>query len=235
VIATTEPLVRAEGVWKVYRRGSRDVVAVAGVDLAIAPGEVTFVLGPSGSGKSTLLHLLGALDRPSEGRVFSGGRDLSTLGDDELSRFRRRQVGFVFQSFHLLPTLGALANVLLPLVPEGVTDGDRARAEALLVRMGLGERLGHRPSELSGGEQQRVAIARALVADPPLILADEPTGELDSKTGAEIVALLRAAVAERGKTFVIVTHEASLVEAGDRVVRIKDGRIIDDGRSQAAP
>jgi ABC-type lipoprotein export system ATPase subunit len=224
----SEPILRAEGVTKVYRRGSKDVAALRGVDLAIAAGGVTYILGPSGSGKSTLLHVLGALDRPSAGRVVAHGRDLSGLDDDALSRFRRRACGFVFQSFHLLPTLTALENALVPLVPQGITSDDRARAEALLVRVGLGDRLTHRPSELSGGEQQRVAIARALVADPAIILADEPTGELDSATGAEIIALIRAAARERGKTFVIVTHESDLVEAGDRVVRLRDGKVVED-------
>jgi ABC-type lipoprotein export system ATPase subunit len=229
----SEPLVRAEGVTKVYRRGSRDVTALAGVDLAVEAGGLTFILGPSGSGKSTLLHLLGALDRPTTGRVWAGGRDLTALGDDELSRFRRRSVGFIFQSFHLMPTLGALENALAPLVPSGVTRDDRARAGALLERVGLGDRLDHRPGELSGGEQQRVAIARALVADAPLVLADEPTGELDSATGAGIMALIRAAAREQGKAFVIVTHAPELAEAGDRVVKIKDGRVLSDGRAGA--
>jgi putative ABC transport system ATP-binding protein len=227
-MSAAAPLVRAEGVHKVYRRGKRDVTAVAGIDLTIAPGGLTFILGPSGSGKSTLLHLLGALDRPTAGRIWAGGRDLTALPDDELSLFRRRSVGFVFQSFHLLPALAAVDNVLVPLMPEGISAGDRARAAALLERLGLGDRLSHRPTELSGGEQQRVAIARALIADPPLVLADEPTGELDSKTGAEIMGLIRAAVVERRKTFVIVTHEASLVQPGDRVVRIRDGCVESD-------
>ena len=227
----TEPIVRAEGVKKVYRRGSRDVTAVAGIDIAIEPACLTFIMGPSGSGKSTLLHLLGALDRPTAGRVWFEGRDLTSLDDDDLSRFRRRSMGFIFQSFHLLPTLGALENALVPLIPGGVTAADRARAEELLRRVGLGDRLDHRPGELSGGEQQRVAIARALIADPPLVFADEPTGELDSKTGDEIMALIREAVRERGKAFVIVTHEASLAGAGDRVVRLRDGKIVEDTKA----
>ncbi len=232
--ATAEPLVRAEGVHKTYRRGTRDVAAVRGVTMGIEPGRATFILGPSGSGKSTLLHLLGALDRPTAGRIWAGGRDLTSLSDEALSRFRRTSVGFVFQSFHLLPTLAAIDNVRVPLVPQGVTRADRARAEGLLERVGLRDRRTHRPSELSGGEQQRVAIARALIADPPLILADEPTGELDSATGAAVMQLLREAVQERGKTFAIVTHESSLVQPGDRMVRIRDGAIVED-RVVSAP
>ncbi len=218
----------AVAVGKTYRRGVTEVRALRGATLDIARGGVTFIVGPSGSGKSTLLHLLGALDRPTAGRVLFEGRDLSALSDRELSLFRRRHVGFIFQSFHLVPALTATDNVLLPRMPEGIRDQDRRRARDLLSRFGLGERLDHRPHELSGGESQRVAIARALLYDPSLVLADEPTGELDSTTGAEVFGYLRRAVREGGKTLVVVTHDTGLLEPGDRIVRFRDGNIVED-------
>lgn len=225
----------AEGVelTKVYRRGSTETAALRGVTIEVAKGEVVFVLGPSGSGKSTLLQLLGALDSPTSGRVILFGEDLAAKSDRERSLLRRAKLGFVFQSFHLIPALSAVENVLVPRVPAGLTDGDRRRARELLERLGLGARLEHRPDELSGGESQRVAIARALVGRPELVLADEPTGELDSATGAAVVDALREAARTDGAAVVIVTHDERLVRPGDRAVRLRDG-MLDAGGAAAA-
>ena len=217
--------IQVRSLHKTYRMGERDVHALRGVDLAIPSGQFCFILGPSGSGKSTLLHLMGALDRPTSGSVTVGGEDLAGLSEGELALFRRRQVGIVFQAFNLLANLDALGNVLVPFLPEGVPAGLREKAIALLNEVGLGDRLAHRPSQLSGGEQQRVAVARALLKDPVLILADEPTGELDSTTGREVFALLRRANSDRKKTVVVVTHDTQYIEEGDRVVQIADGRV----------
>jgi putative ABC transport system ATP-binding protein len=193
------------------------------VDLSVAAGDFLAITGPSGSGKSTLLHVIGGLDRPDEGTVAVAGRDLSALPDEELALVRRRQLGFVLQFFNLLPTLTAAENVAFPLLLDGDPDAlDRARAS--LADVGLAERAGHRPSQLSGGEQQRVALARALVTAPAVVLADEPTGNLDSATGEGILTLLRE-TADRGQTIVMVTHDVRTAEYADRVVRLADGRI----------
>jgi putative ABC transport system ATP-binding protein len=217
-------LVRLEGATKVYRRGATEVRALDGVDLEVRRGEWVAVTGPSGSGKSTLLHLLGLLDRPTAGRVLLEGRDASALPDAEASRLRGRSIGFVFQDFHLLPEETALRNVMLPLLYAG-TAGAAGRARAALVSVGLGDRADHRPAELSGGEQQRVAIARALVKDPLLVLADEPTGNLDSATGERILELL-ADLHRRGITMVVVTHEMAVAARAERRVEMRDGRIV---------
>ncbi len=223
-------MIRVEGVEKVYRRNGQEVRALRGVDLAVAGGEFVFLVGPSGSGKSTLLHVLGALDQPTAGRVLFEDRDLAGLTDEEASVFRRRRVGFVFQAFNLIGTLTAIQNVLMPIMPEGLDETKIGRARELLARVGLAERVDHRPSELSGGEQQRVAVARAFLNSPSIILADEPTGELDSQTGAEVMRAIRAMNAEHGTTVVIVTHDEDLMAPGDRVVRMRDGRVLDDHR-----
>ena len=223
-------MIRVEGVEKVYRRNGQEVRALRGVDLAVAGGEFVFLVGPSGSGKSTLLHVLGALDQPTAGRVLFEDRDLAGLTDEEASVFRRRRVGFVFQAFNLIGTLTAIQNVLMPIMPEGLDETKIGRARELLARVGLAERVDHRPSELSGGEQQRVAVARAFLNSPSIILADEPTGELDSQTGAEVMRANRAMNAEHGTTVVIVTHDEDLMAPGDRVVRMRDGRVLDDHR-----
>ena len=195
------------------------VDAVTGASLEVRPGELLVISGPSGSGKTTLLQLLGALDRPTSGTVAFDGRDVRDMGEAELARLRREAIGFVFQQFNLIPTLGAQQNVEAALVP-------RERAVELLRRVGLGDRLGHLPSQLSGGEQQRVAIARALANRPQVLLADEPTGNLDSATGKEIVALLRSLV-EEGLAVVLVTHEPGVASAGDRVLVMQDGRLVE--------
>jgi putative ABC transport system ATP-binding protein len=217
------PLVRLEGVRRVYRRGAAEVRALDGVDLEIRRGEWLAVTGPSGSGKSTLLHVLGLLDRPTEGRYLLDGRDTTALDDAAASRLRGRSIGFVFQDFHLLPEETALRNVMLPLLYAGVAGaGDRARAA--LEAVDLAHRADHRPGEMSGGEQQRVAIARALVKEPLLVLADEPTGNLDSATGERILDLLRT-LHGRGITLAVVTHEPAVAARAGRRIEVRDGKI----------
>jgi len=214
---------------KVYRRGRTEVRALAGVSLQVPRGQFLSVMGPSGSGKSTLLNLLGALDVPSGGQLRIDGRELSRMGDEELSRFRRERLGFIFQFFNLLPTLTALENVMLPgLLSGGPQAKLRARAVELLETVGLGGRTHHRPDELSGGEMQRVAVARALLSEPAVLLADEPTGNLDSRTGVEVLRLLREATRVRGLTVVMVTHDLNAAAVGDRILRLADGRIVGD-------
>jgi putative ABC transport system ATP-binding protein len=211
--------------------GKRNVMALEDVNLVVAKGETVSIIGPSGSGKSTLLHLIGALDRPTAGRVQVDGRPLAGLSDDDLTRVRRDTVGFVFQFFHLLPTLTCLENVGLPLHLRGWPRHDvDARARELLTLVRLGARVHHLPEELSGGERQRVAIARALSAYPPVILADEPTGNLDTNTGNEILALLRDLHQRLATTLVIVTHDMRVAESCGRTISLRDGRIVDDRR-----
>ena len=218
------PLLRAEGVVKTYPDG--DVKAVRGVSIAIAAGEFAAITGPSGCGKSTLLHLLGGLDRPDEGEVFFRGEPLSKL---DLDAFRARRLGFVFQSFHLVPTLTAMENVQVPMFEGDVPRGERAgRARRLLEEVGLSDRASHLPRRLSVGERQRVAIARALANGPALLLADEPTGNLDSKTQAEVLDLLARFRRERGLTLVVVTHSAEVAAAADREIKLRDGRVVAD-------
>jgi putative ABC transport system ATP-binding protein len=222
----SSPAVEAVDVRRSYQLDGVSVEALRGVSLRIDPGEYVAVVGPSGSGKSTLMHLLGCLDRPTSGVLRVGDRDVATLGDGELADLRNRTIGFVFQSFQLLGRTTALDNVGLPLVYRGVRRTERReRAEAALTAVGLGHRLGHRPGQLSGGEQQRVAIARALVGEPALLLADEPTGNLDTASGAEILALLDALVRDRGVAVVVVTHDPDVAAMARRRVRMRDGRI----------
>ena len=215
---------------KHYRLGRDNLVkALDDVDLAVEGGEILAITGPSGSGKSTLLNMLGLLDTPTSGKVFLNGADVTGLSGGKKTDLRARHIGFIFQEFDLIPTLTAKENVMLPLRYQGI--GRRQRREAafrMLEHVGLDHRLDHRPSELSGGEQQRVAIARALVGSPSLVLADEPTGELDSKTGAELLGLLQRINDEEGTTFIIVTHDQAVAASADRVVRVKDGRIYTD-------
>ncbi len=219
------PLIRLEGAEKVYRLGEVDVPALRGIDLTVERGASLSIMGPSGSGKSTLLHLLGLLDRPTAGRILWDGRDVTDLRPNDLAELRGRHIGFVFQTFNLVPTLTALENVELPLVFLGVPPrARRARAEELLDRLGLGKRMTHKPRQLSGGEQQRVAIARALAPDPELILADEPTGNLDSATGREILAIL-SELNRGGKTLILVTHDPEAATTTSSTVRLRDGRV----------
>ncbi len=213
---------------KSYESGSLKVQALSGVKLSIEANEYVALMGPSGSGKSTMMNILGCLDIPTAGRYLFADRDITTLKDNQLSEIRNRQIGFVFQSFHLLPRATALDNVELPLIYSGLSpEKRRARAMASLEQVGLSERMQHTPSELSGGQRQRVAIARALVNNPSLILADEPTGNLDSKTGIEIMALI-ATLHAQGNTVIMVTHEADIARQAGRIVKLRDGRIESD-------
>ncbi len=224
-------LIRAAGVRKIYEVGVSRIEAVAGVDLEIAPNEYVAIMGPSGSGKSTFMNILGCLDTPTDGEYYLNGRLVSGLDDDELARIRNREIGFVFQTFNLLPRASALQNVELPLIYGGVPSRERReRAMEALRAVGLIDRASHRPNELSGGQRQRVAIARALVNRPSLILADEPTGNLDSRTGEEIMTIFRG-IHEAGNTILIVTHEEYIAEHTQRIVRLLDGRIATDVRN----
>jgi len=219
-------VVRTVGLARRYKMGDTSVDALRGVDLEIARGEFVALVGPSGSGKSTVLNLIGGLDRPTAGEIWIDGVELSAGDEKTLTRHRRRHVGFVFQSFNLLPRLTAEENVALPLMFGGVAENERrARARELLERVGLGARLTHRPTQLSGGEQQRVAIARALVGQPALLLADEPTGNLDTTTGVEIMRLLKELNQEHGLTLLVVTHDPEVAAFADRVVRLRDGQV----------
>jgi putative ABC transport system ATP-binding protein len=225
-----ELLLRLESVTKVYRMGELSVRALRGVDLSVEPGELVAIMGASGSGKSTLMNIIGCLDRPTEGRYFLAGQEVSRLSRDELARIRNRVLGFVFQSFNLLSRTSALENVELPMVYAGMPRKERdRRATAALARVGLGDREDHYPSQLSGGQQQRVAIARALVSDPKLILADEPTGNLDSRTSVEVLALFQE-LNRQGMTLVIVTHEPDIASYASRVVVVRDGKVVTDRR-----
>jgi putative ABC transport system ATP-binding protein len=219
--------VQAVDVRRSYQLDGVTVEALRGVSLCIDPGEYVAVVGPSGSGKSTLMHLLGCLDRPTSGRLRVGGRDVASLSDPELAELRSRTIGFIFQSFQLLGRSTALDNVALPLVYRGVRRAERReRASAALSAVGLGHRLGHRPGQLSGGEQQRVAIARALVGEPSLLLADEPTGNLDTRNGAEVMAILERLVVERGVAVVVVTHDHDIARMARRRIRVRDGVLL---------
>lgn len=223
----SDSTIEVAGVEKTYRRGLGEVRALRGLTCGIPRGRVTFIVGPSGSGKSSLLYLLGGLDQPDAGEITVFGRPLSKLSRLERDEFRRREVGFIFQNFNLLGNLSAVDNVLIPFLPRGITADLRQQAVALLTQVGLGGRLDHRPNQLSGGEQQRVAIARALLKRPLLVLGDEPTGELDSQSGAEIYRHLRALRDSHGSTVVIVTHDRSHIQPDDFVLTIRDGLLVE--------
>ena len=221
------PVIRFDNVTKVYPLPAGDVVALAGIDLAIEKGEFVLVMGPSGSGKSTLLNIMGSLDVPTSGEVTIAGRQISRMSDDELTLMRRDHIGFVFQQFNLIPLLSVVENVEYPLILKGGRSGSRERAEEDLRAVGITEtHFTHKPSELSGGQQQRVAIARALANDPDFLLCDEPTGNLDTKTGTAIMDLIARMNHEEDKTVVVVTHDPRMTEYADRTIRIVDGRLV---------
>lgn len=219
-----QPVIELRDVWKTYQMGDNKVNALRGVSMQIYKGEFVAVVGPSGSGKSTMMNIIGCLDIPSKGTVFLNGHDISKLHESDLASIRGRSIGFVFQQFNLIPTLSALENVTLPMMFQGINEDRRIEVgNKLLTKFGLGDRMLHKPTELSGGQMQRVAISRALSNNPDVILADEPTGNLDSKTGAEVMETLRSIHEKQGKTIILVTHDLNLVHHAERVIYLKDG------------
>lgn len=220
-----KPIIELQGVKKIYQMGEVEVPALRGVDLKIYPGEFVSIMGPSGSGKSTLMNMVGCLDTPTIGKVFLDGKNIAELGESALAQIRGKKIGFIFQKFNLLPVMSALDNVQLPCLFHDVSEEKRrGTAERILARVGMDKRMHHLPSQLSGGEQQRVAVSRALMMNPQVVLADEPTGNLDSKTGKEVLDLLKE-LNEEGKTIILVTHDANLAKYAKRIVMIKDGLI----------
>jgi putative ABC transport system ATP-binding protein len=224
---TQKPLIQLKNVWKTYTMGKEKLDVLKGVDVNIYKGEFVAILGPSGSGKSTLMNQVGILDTPTKGEIYLEGKAISHLEESDLAAIRGKKIGFVFQQFNLISTLTALENVTLPTIFQNVPEEERvARATKLLTSFGLGDRMDHRPTELSGGQQQRVAIARALVNDPEIILADEPTGNLDSKSGRQVMAMLEELHTKEGKTIILITHDTHLVNRAHRIIVIKDGEIV---------
>lgn len=222
-----EPVIKLENVWKIYQLGKVELVALKGINLEVAPGAFVTIMGPSGSGKSTLLNMIGCLDFPTRGKVFLKGEDVSFLTEDQLAQLRGKTIGFVFQEFNLLPNLNALENVMLPMIFQGMSKEERReRAKAFLISVGLGERIFHQAPELSAGERQRVAIARAFANNPELVIADEPTGNLDSVTGKKIMEILTDFHKKEGKTIIVVTHDPNIANYSEEIINIKDGQII---------
>lgn len=228
----TKPIIELVDVWKIYRMGDVEVPALRGLTMKVYRKEFVAIMGPSGSGKSTAMNMVGCLDVPTRGEIYLDGEDISKLGESELAQIRGRKIGFVFQKFNLMPGLTALENVMLPMIFQNTPKFEREeRATNLLKQVGLGDRLSHKPAELSGGEQQRVAIARSLANNPEVVLADEPTGNLDSKRGKEIMEMLSMLHETENKTIVMVTHDESLSKYADRIIRLRDGKIIEGGEN----
>ena len=220
-------ILQLSNVWKIYTMGDVEVTALSGLDLVVKKGEFLSIMGPSGSGKSTSMNMIGCLDVPTKGKIFLEGHDISTMSESDLAQIRGKKIGFIFQQFNLIPTLSALENVSLPMIFQNVPKEERLeKAKKLLEMVGLSERMHHKPTELSGGQQQRVAIARALCNDPEVILADEPTGNLDSKTGGTVMDFLRKLHEEEGRTIIMVTHDEHVAMNADRIEYLKDGKII---------
>ena len=220
-------VIKLENVWKVYQLGEVELPVLKGISLEITPGVFVVILGPSGSGKSTLLNMIGCLDLPTKGSVFLAGRDISKMSEDELAQVRGEKIGFIFQQFNLLPNLSALENVMMPMIFQGKPEPEREkRAKYLLNSLELGDRISHRPAELSGGEQQRIAIARSLINNPEIIVADEPTGNLDSTTGRKIMEILIDLHKNKGKTIIVVTHDPTIANYSNQIIRIKDGQLV---------
>jgi putative ABC transport system ATP-binding protein len=226
-----KPIIRIDNAWKTYRMGTVDVHALRGLDLQIFPNEFMAIQGPSGSGKSTTMNLVGCLDIPTRGHIYLDGEDISLMEESDLAQIRGRKIGFIFQKFNLINTMSAIENVMLPMMFQNIESSERyQRAKKLLDMVDLKDRLDHRPNEMSGGQQQRVAIARAMAVDPDIILADEPTGNLDSKTGKNVMAFLRRLNRENGKTIIMVTHDDKLALEADRIEFLKDGVIVKSKR-----
>jgi len=224
---SAQPILQLNNVWKTYTLGVTKVHALRGINLNVYPGEFLAIQGPSGSGKSTAMNLVGCLDIPTKGEIYLDGHNISTLTESDLAQIRGKKIGFIFQKFNLIETLTALENVMLPMMFQGMSEGERTeRAKKLLTQFGLGERFDHKPNQLSGGQQQRVAIARSLAINPPVILADEPTGNLDSKTGHDVLKFLRELNTKEKKTIVMVTHDDELAHHADRIAFLKDGVIL---------
>lgn len=223
-------IIKVDNVWKTYKMGEVEVNALRGISLEVRDGEFLAIQGPSGSGKSTVMNIIGCLDIPSKGHVLLDGKDISVMRESDLAQIRGRKIGFIFQQFNLINTLTAMENVMLPMMFQNIPDSERKRkAKELLTLVDLGERLDHKPKELSGGQQQRVAIARSLAVDPDMILADEPTGNLDSKTGENVMDFLKKLNKEQGKTIVMVTHDDDLAKQAQRIEYLKDGLIVKKG------
>lgn len=230
-MADKKPVIELRDVWKIYKLGAVDIPALRGLNLRVYEGDFLAIMGPSGSGKSTLMYLIGCLDMPTKGKVLLEGRDITKLRESDLAQIRGQKIGFVFQAFNLLPGLTALENVALPMTFQDIHEEKKLmRAKVLLAKVGLSERANHRPAELSGGEQQRVAIARALANDPEVILADEPTGNLDSATGKQVMDLLIDLHKKAGKTVIIITHDPYIASRAARMLPLKDGRLVTDHR-----
>ncbi|MFH1637440.1 MAG: ABC transporter ATP-binding protein [Candidatus Woesearchaeota archaeon] len=220
------PIIKIENVWKIYKMGKVEVPALRGLTLQVFPGEFVAIIGSSGSGKSTTLNMVGCLDTPTKGHVYLDGKDISKLNENVLARIRGKKIGFVFQTFNLIPSLNAIENVTLPMIFQGIEEDKRVeRAQQLLTLVGLEKRMHHKPSELSGGERQRVAIARALANDPEVVLADEPTGNLDSVTGKQIIQTLCRLHKEEKKTIILITHDLNIAKCAQRTIKLKDGRV----------